>query len=266
MYCVIQEIETKKEIEGYSKGIEAYSYTINNVKINSYRMKAEKFKRPIKKAYKISIHKSYREDGKVKKKQWVIGTHEHYNLIEYGFELWRVEDKLKEMGITEDRLYELIYKKLDPLLDKITNEFHNTEEYKTHKSYREIINKFHDKELEFNNIYGSGYNECYDIFGNLTNKDRLEQIKRDYEYKQEYKRKSEEAFGDWYSRYSQSNYSSSSYQGNTYSNYNEEEKKLLKKIYKKLAMIYHPDRNLDNQEEAQESMILINKLKEQWNI
>ena len=47
MYCVIQEIKTKKEIKGHSKGIEAYSYTINNVKINSYRMKAEKFKRPI---------------------------------------------------------------------------------------------------------------------------------------------------------------------------------------------------------------------------
>ena len=117
MYCVIQEIKTKKEIKGHSKGIEAYSYTINNVKINSYRMKAEKFKRPIKKAYKISIHKSYRKDGKVKKKQWVIGTHEHYGLIEYGFELWRVEDKLNEMGITEERLYELIDKKLGPLLD-----------------------------------------------------------------------------------------------------------------------------------------------------
>lgn len=262
MYCVIQEIKTKKEIKGYSKSMEAYSYIINGVEINSYRMSSDKFKRPIKKAYKISIHKSYREDGKVKKKQWVIGTYEHYGLIEYGFELWRVEDKLKEMGITEDRLYELIYKKLDPLLDKITNEFHNTEEYKTYKSYRKIIDKFHDKEREFNNIYGRGYNECYDIFGNLTNKDRLVQIKRDYEYKQEYKRKSEEAFGDWYSRYSQGGYSSSSYQESCTSNYNEEERKLLKKFYKKLAFEFHPDRN----NLGEDAMILVNRLKEQWGI
>ena len=257
MYCVIQEIKTKKEIKGHSKGIEAYSYTINNVKINSYRMKAEKFKRPIKKAYKISIHKSYRKDGKVKKKQWVIGTHEHYGLIEYGFELWRVEDKLNEMGIKEERLYELIYKKLGPLLDKITNEFHNTEEYKTYKSYRKIINEFHDKEREFDKIYGSGYNECYDIYGNLTNKERLEQIKRDYEYKKEYERKSKEAFGDWYSRYSQGDYSYSSYQNDKPSNYNDNERKLLKEAFKMLAMKYHPDRGGDT-----EKMAAINNLKE----
>ncbi len=262
MYCVIQEIKTKKEIEGHSKGIEAYSHIINGININSYRMKTDKFKRPIKKAYKISIHKSYRENGKVKKKQWVIGTHEHYGLIEYGFELWNIEDKLNEMGITEGKLYDLIYKKLDSLLDKITKEFHSTEEYITYKRYKKIINEFHNKENEFNKIYGSGYNECYDIFGNLTNKDRLEQIKQDYEYKQEYERKSKEAFGDWYSRYSQGDYSYGSYQGNSSSNYNEEEKKLLKKFYKKLAFEFHPDRN----KSVDDAMVLVNKLKEQWGI
>lgn len=257
MYCVIQEIKTKRKIDGYSKGIEPYSYTINGIEINSYRTKSERFKRPIKKAYKISIHKSYREDGKVKKKQWVIGTYEHYSLIEYGFELWSIEGKLKEMGIAEDRLYELIYKKLDSLLDKITNEFHNTEEYKTYKSYRKIINEFHDKEREFNNIYGSEYNECYDIFGNLTNKERLEQIKRDYEYKQKYKRKNEEAFRDWYSRYGKDDYSPSSYQKNLCSNYNDNERKLLKEAFKMLSMKYHPDRGGDT-----EKMAAINNLKE----
>lgn len=262
MYCVIQEINTRREIEGYSKGIEAYTYTVNGIKVNSYRMSSDKFKRPIKKAYKISIHKSYRKDGKIKKKQWVIGTHEHYGLIEYGFELWRVDDKLKEMGITEDKLYDLIYKKLDPLIEKITSEFHNTEEYKTYEKYMEIIKEFKNKEREFNKIYGSRYDECYDIYGNLTNKDRLEQIKRDYEYNQEYKRKSEEAFRERYSKYSQSSYSSSSYQINTSSNYNEEERKLIKKFYKKLAFEFHPDRN----NSKDDAMVLVNKLKEQWGV
>ena len=46
----------------------------------AYRMTGGRFERPIRKAYKVSIHKSYREDGKVKKKQWVIGTMEYYNI------------------------------------------------------------------------------------------------------------------------------------------------------------------------------------------
>lgn len=96
----------------------------------------------------------------------------------------------------------------------------------------------------------------------------MNQILEDYKFRKEYEEKSKQYQRSYYEKYNGNyNYdSSSSYQINTSSNYNEEEKKLLKKIYKKLAMIYHPDRNLDNQEEAQESMILINKLKEQWNI
>ena len=46
---------------------------------------------------------------------------------------------------------------------------------------------------------------------------------------------------------------------------NNSEKKLLKKLYKRMAMQYHPDRNTNNKESA-EMMVLINKLKEQWGI
>ena len=45
----------------------------------------------------------------------------------------------------------------------------------------------------------------------------------------------------------------------------DSEKKLLKKLYKRMAMQYHPDRNTNNKESA-EMMVLINKLKEQWGI
>ncbi|MDQ4680212.1 DnaJ domain-containing protein, partial [Stenotrophomonas maltophilia group sp. RNC7] len=59
------------------------------------------------------------------------------------------------------------------------------------------------------------------------------------------------------------NYNSySGYYGNTGSNYTDEEKKNLKKIYKELALKFHPDVN----KEGEEVMKLVNKLKEQWEV
>lgn len=272
MYCVIQEVKLKKpDIEGASKYIEPYTWSCGNDVHHSYRMSNEQFKRNIKKAYKISIHHSYRENGKVKKKQLVICTIGHYYIIDYGNwigDCCRLEDKLEAIGISEEKLCDLVYAKLDPLTEKIENEYKETEEYRASKKNHEIINKHKASEREFNNKYGGGYDQCYDVFGKLKNESKLNQILEDYKFRKEYEEKSKQYQRSYYEKYNGNyNYdSSSSYQINTSSNYNEEEKKLLKKIYKKLAMIYHPDRNLDNQEEAQESMILINKLKEQWNI
>ena len=85
MYCVIQEVELKKKnVYGSYKELKVYTteHIINNIKTTWYRYcyGGEKFERPIRKAYKVSIHKSYREDGKVKKKQWVIGTMDYYSI------------------------------------------------------------------------------------------------------------------------------------------------------------------------------------------
>ena len=45
---------------------------------------AGKFERPHREAYKISVHVSRRENGKVKKRQYPIGTVGYYALIEWG--------------------------------------------------------------------------------------------------------------------------------------------------------------------------------------
>jgi hypothetical protein len=92
------------------------------------------------------------------------------------------------------------------------------------------------------------------------NKDELDGIKREYKESQEYQRKSYENFKDNYS------YSSSGYSINNSGNYNEDERKLLKKMYKKMAMTYHPDKNLNNQDESKDLMVLLSKLKEQWPV
>lgn len=82
MFCVIQEIETKKISCGEPKEIEVYesSWSMNGEDRISYRFRysEERFERPIKK-------ESYRENGKVKKRQTVICTIPYYDLVDYGF-------------------------------------------------------------------------------------------------------------------------------------------------------------------------------------
>ncbi|MEG0181638.1 MAG: hypothetical protein RSG52_15130 [Terrisporobacter sp.] len=277
MYCVIQEIKLKKpDMKGNSKDIEPYTGSAGNEVYYSYRKSSECFERDIKKAYKISIHHSYREDGKVKKKQWVICTIGHYYMIEWGSwigDCCRLEDKLEAIGISEEELCDLVYAKLDPLIERIKNEYQETEEYRVATKNEKIIKKHQASEREFNKKYGKGYDQCYDIFGELKNETKLNQILEDYKYHKEYEEKSRQRQEERYKRsyYENSNgnhnYSgSSSYSKANSSNHNDNEKKLLKKIYKKMAMEFHPDRNLNNQDEAQEIMVLINKLKEQWMI
>ncbi|MED3799130.1 hypothetical protein P4604_17280 [Lysinibacillus capsici] len=75
MFCVIQKIQKKKpDPYGTHKELQV---TINKWSIGNnkpaehygYMYSEERFERPILDAFKISIHHSYREQGKVKKKQ-----------------------------------------------------------------------------------------------------------------------------------------------------------------------------------------------------
>lgn len=264
MYCVIQEIERKNESLGNPKELEVDYLSISGNKFYNYGYSSERFIRPIKKAYKISIHKSYREDGKVKKKQYSITTMGYYDIYEFPLEDFasrKIEDLARELGVTEEYIYKLIYKKLDPLYEQIREEYEQTEEYKTSQKHSEIIRKYNETKREFDKKYGyDTYRQCYDIFGNLKNEERLNELKKQYREKQEYQRSYHE-----YSKSSYSNYNKRSYQVNSKSNYNDTDKKILKKMYKKLAMEFHPDRN-NNSDESQRAMQIINNLKDEWEI
>lgn len=269
MYCVIQKIDLKKENQyGEHKNIEVYetNWTIKGVRgcTYGYTYSAERFKRPIKKAYKISIHHSYRENGKVKKKQWVICTMEYYSIAEGVTDiqeyhiLARWEDKLKAIGISEDKLYDLVYKKLDPLIEQIQSEFHKTDEYKAYKEHRSTIEQYKKAKRDFESVYGdSTYDYCYDVFGELRNKDKLEEIKQRYKQQQDYQRR---CYEEQYSNHNSYNYSS--YQEKSSSTYTDQEKVFLKKIYKAAALKLHPDTS----EDSEECMKFLNNLKEQWGI
>jgi hypothetical protein len=221
-----------------------------------------KFERPIKDAYKISIHESYRQDGKVKKKQWVICTMGYYDL----FEFWpgdcingqKLKEKLEEMEITEEELWDMVYQKLDPLIDEIKKEFESTMEYKTKVKYDEILSQYRAAKSKFEEVYGlDTYDYCYDIYGTLRNEDYLDELEEAKSQQEYYKRSYQESYQSNYN-----NYNFGGYSAIKQSNYTEEEKGMLKKIYRTASKQFHPDITNDDGT----MMKFLTKLKEQWGI
>lgn len=284
MYCVIQKVINKKPNKyGSPKSLGAGSTTriYKNRKETKYyySYSIERFERPVKDAYKISIHKSYRENGHVKKKQWVICTIGYYDLIDsYVDEIIAssFEKKLIQMDADGEYLWNLIQEKLHPLRNSIKEEFENTEEFKTTKKNEEIIRIYTETKEEFENKYGKDtYDYCYDVFGILRNEEYLKHLETVYKARQQYTGNSG-YYGNSYGNYSgnadssyydtnYSNYSNedfSSYSISKRSTYTEEEKQNLKKMYKVLALQFHPDRAEGNEE----VMKLVNRVKEEWGI
>lgn len=278
MYCVIQEIKTKKEDKNgkYKELRSDYIQCTYNGEDHSYYAHSyggECFKRPVRKAYRISIHESYRENGKVKKRQFVICTARYYELAEGWFCLYdwggrRIEAAAKSLQVDEGIIYDLIDQKLNPIQDRIEAEFQQTEEFKVHQEHEEIQTLYAAKKAKFNEKYGvSGneYDSCYDVFGNLKNKEKLEKIKADYKTHKEYEKQSRKNsrgyYEDFYSNYGNSG---SSYSGKISSTYNSDEQGMLKQFYRTLSKAYHPDSNPDK--DTSEEMKLLNKLKQGWGL
>lgn len=161
MYCVIQKIRRKKSnTYGAAKEIilDSWTMTINGETQTKYTYKYsdERFERPIKTAFKISIHKSYRVNGILKKKQWSVCTMGYYDLVEFSlfdFADNRICTLSDEIGLTIDEIYNMIYKKLNPIIDEIEAEFKETEEYKAKEEQKAIISAYQEAKKTFEDIY-----------------------------------------------------------------------------------------------------------------
>ncbi|AYD39603.1 hypothetical protein D4Z93_03410 [Clostridium fermenticellae] len=268
MYCVIQKVFNKKcNSLGEAKElkVDPFELSIDGVPQRIryyYTYSEERFQRTHREAFKISIHESYREDGKVKKKQWVICTISYYDIVDgwsyIGDHIVGLDDKLKDIGITEDELYNMVYKKFDPIIAAVEKEYKGTDEYKAKKKHKRILDKYRESKNKFEKKYGQDtYDYCYDVFGVLRNKEYLKELQDAY-------KANEEFYSSYYDNF-KSNYSSnnsSSYFDTVQSNYTEDEKVKLKKIYKVLALKFHPDMNNGDAD----MMKFVNKLKEEWGI
>lgn len=273
MYCYIQKIQMKSSNSvgcGKDLYITETKWSANGSSYVSYgyTYSEEKFERPIKTAYKISIHdKSYRDDkGMVRKKQYHVTTIKYYDLVDYS---WydciinsKIDDIAEKMGIDSEIVWKEIETKLDALQDKIKAEFAQTEEHRVKMQHDAIIQEYQTNKHKFAEKYGvkeHEYDMCYDVFGMLRNAEYLEKIKKEHKSRKEYEEKSRSYQREYYSNYNYSNdYRKNSSIGGLSS---EKEKEYYKKFYRTLATKYHPDVTGEN-----ETMQFLNKLKEQWGI
>ena len=272
MYCVIQEVRRKKPNpygEHRELAAEQDGWTIDGKPpCWRWRYTGGQFERPHLEAYKISIHQSYREGGRVKKRQYSICTMSYYDIVEYSLydcadgAIRAAADKL---GMDCGELYDLIENRLEPLRERIEAEFHQSEEYQTHRKHEQIIQAHNEARAAFCERYGVDeweYDRCYDVFGTLRNPDYLKRLKQEYKARQqaakEERRRREQQWQETFKRYT----SGGGYSAAPSSTYSAAETAMLKEFYKTLSKKYHPDLNPDRDTTAE--MQLLNRLKQSW--
>lgn len=280
MFCVIQEIMRKKpDVYGEYKEIEVYqdSWTVEGKPPAwSWRYTGGRFERPHMEAYKISLHQSYREGGKVKKRQYTVCTMSYYDLCTtwWGDCIVGGEKALAEkLGMDIAELCEIIDAKVDPLSERIRAEFHQSAEYIAEQEHERIKSAYWTAQAQFAEKYGvdkSEYDRCYDVFGTLRNKKYLKQIQAEHKARQQAEREARKQSRDYWRSYQEqwrstySGQSSGSYSVHSASTYSDDDKAILKQFYRSLSKLYHPDLNPDKDTTAQ--MQMLNKLKEQWGL
>ncbi|MCD8355062.1 MAG: hypothetical protein LUE11_00615 [Clostridia bacterium] len=267
MFCVIQQIQLKKpNRNGAYKELEAYpmSFAIRGVPQPiswHYQYTGGQFERPHKEAYRISIHRSYREGRKVKKQQFSVATVSWYELAEdclYDcISDSRLANAAEKLSTDTETLYDLIYDKIKPLQERIMIEFQQSEEGREVQRQNNII-KAHilnrDAFCSRLGVDGTEYDRCYDVFGELRNPEYLRQLEH-----QQNNSRYDDSF--------QSNYSYedfSSYTDHQCSTYTNEQRGMLREFYKVLSKKFHPDLNRDR--DTTKEMQLLNSLKSEWGL
>ncbi len=194
MFCVIQEIRLKKpnKNSAYKKyDVRDIQIKTNGTTVHHYGYypvdDAGKFERPHKEAYRISLHFSYRQDGKPLKRQYSLCNVDWYTFAENLFSLYdwagsRIERVAEVEGVDIDQIYNIVEAKISPLGKEIQKQFHKTEEYKTERTRKKLLKEYRKRKMEFAKQYGvleSVYDNIFDIHGVLRDADYLASLQRE---------------------------------------------------------------------------------------
>lgn len=273
MYVSVQKIFGKSKVYGYPKDVVTTQTDLGTTIRYGWEYTEEKFERD-NYSYKITVKESFRQNGRVRQKQVVVGTFHWFDFIDHYVYLddWFYK-KLEEAfpDKTQEQLNAVcdeIDKKVQLIEREECDKWHSSKEYKVHNKHLNLIRKYESKKVVFDELYGEDiFEQVYDIHLKVNNQDLYEQLskirakkKKADEEKREYERKCrEEQQKQWDNFYKQ--YTNGSYSIGSNSNYTDKEKEYLKKFYKILAVKFHPDVIEDNA-----PMQFLNKLKETWGI
>lgn len=274
MFCVIQQVQLKKPNQhGAYRDLvtELDGWTIEGKPpVWRYRQTGERFDRPHREAYKISLHQSYRAGGRVKKRQFSICTMSYYDIVE--FSLYDCADgainaAVERAGMEYGELYDLIESKLAPLRERLEADFQQSEEYQTHRQHQQIIRAHREARSAFCEKYGvdgNEYDRCYDVFGTLRNPGYLKRLKQEHKARKQAEREARhrrrQTWQETFERFT----SGGGYSAAPPGNYSADDTAILKQFYRVLSKTYHPDLNPGRDTTAE--MQLLNRLKREWGV
>ena len=122
MFCVIQELQLKKhnDLSAYKRlEVMTNTFRMNKHPQYGYCDAGDRFYRPIRTTYKISVHENKRINGVVTKKQFVVTTADYYTIAEGWFALGDYVDRIsgiaEKLNVDIDVVYDVITAKTAPL-------------------------------------------------------------------------------------------------------------------------------------------------------
>jgi hypothetical protein len=185
---------------------------------------------------------------------------DYFNVRAGGNKEKKLHEFCNNVGISIDDLYEFAHNEVEKIRQPLIEEYHKTEEYQTNKKNDEIIDDYHRARRKFEEKYGADtYAKCYNVFGEIWNNQKLKEIKEQYKRNKEY----QERCRNSYSNYNNYGYGSYSNAFSPTPTYTDKEQEMLKIIYKRMAIAFHPD----NKNGDADIMKLINsKIKESWGL
>ncbi len=231
MRCSLTRLKIKRRTKKYPRSSGVYKGSKWEPKYpgsSEYTFKGEEVKRDLKEKWRIVLYDSFKENGKIKRKQWYVCTITYWDIVDDYFvksyngkllsHAWkRLNELFPDAGEDEkNHLKKIVLSRIEPLRKKVILDYQKSDEY----YYRLIQNMVEQKHKESQakknkkteNNHKSSYNENEKKSERKNNK-KSENKKKHIRIKKNV------------------------YQGNE----KEVALEIIRAGYKKMAAKYHPD-------------------------